>query len=151
MSSWRSGARTLRARRRQSAPRRSRSPGELGLSDPDVHPHLRRDHRRGMSISYAIWARSRERRPGAEHICVEDSQVNRHTVDRHRIGPLRGALGRRDRVLSPTLRAQVRLVEAGDSTSAGFKRLDARVTGFGIALGVIVFFILMMMVFKPHL
>lgn len=52
---------------------------------------------------------------------------------------------------SPTLRHQVKLVEAGDSTSAEFQRLNSRGTILGIALGVIVFFILIMMVFKPHL
>ena len=52
---------------------------------------------------------------------------------------------------SPTLRNQVKLVEAGDSTSAEFQRLNSRGTTLGIALGVIVFLILVMMVFKPHL
>lgn len=52
---------------------------------------------------------------------------------------------------SPTLRNQVKLVEAGDSTSAEFQRLNSRGTILGIALGVLVFFILIMMVFKPHL
>ena len=52
---------------------------------------------------------------------------------------------------SPTLRNQVRLVDAGDTTSAEFERLASRGQTFGIALGVIVFLILVMMVFKPHL
>lgn len=52
---------------------------------------------------------------------------------------------------SPTLRNQVKLVEAGDSTSAEFHHLSSRGTMLGIALGVIVFLILVMMVFKPHL
>jgi uncharacterized membrane protein len=52
---------------------------------------------------------------------------------------------------SPTLRNQVRLVDAGDTTSAEFERLASRGQMFGIALGVIVFLILVTMVFKPHL
>jgi len=52
---------------------------------------------------------------------------------------------------SPTLRNQVKLVEAGDSTSAEFHRLNSRGTMVGAALGVIVFLILVLMVFKPHL
>jgi uncharacterized membrane protein len=52
---------------------------------------------------------------------------------------------------SPTLRNQVKLVEAGDTTSAEFERLASRGQTFGIVLGVIVFLILVMMVFKPHL
>jgi uncharacterized membrane protein len=52
---------------------------------------------------------------------------------------------------SPTLRNQVKLVEAGDVTSAEFVRLNSRGTILGIALGVIVFLILVMMVFKPTL
>lgn len=52
---------------------------------------------------------------------------------------------------SPTLRNQVKLVEAGDSTSAEFHRLNSRGTMLGAATGVIVFLILVMMVFKPHL
>ena len=54
-------------------------------------------------------------------------------------------------VYSPTLRNQVKLVEAGDSTSAEFERLNSRGTILGIVLAVIVFVILVMMVFKPHL
>lgn len=52
---------------------------------------------------------------------------------------------------SPTLRNQVRLVEAGDTASAEFQRLGARGRTLGIALAVIVFLILVMMVFKPHI
>jgi uncharacterized membrane protein len=52
---------------------------------------------------------------------------------------------------SPTLHNQVKLVEAGDSISAEFQRLNSRGTILGIALGVIVFLILVMMVFKPTL
>lgn len=52
---------------------------------------------------------------------------------------------------SPTLRSQVKLVEAGDSTSAEFQRLGSRGRILGITLGVIVFLILVIMVFKPHL
>jgi uncharacterized membrane protein len=53
-------------------------------------------------------------------------------------------------VYSPTLRNQVKLVEAGDSTSAEFERLNSRGTILGIVLAVIVFVILVMMVFKPQ-
>jgi uncharacterized membrane protein len=52
---------------------------------------------------------------------------------------------------SPTLRDQIKLVEAGDTTSAAFERLASRNQTVGIAIGVIVLLILVMMVFKPHL
>jgi uncharacterized membrane protein len=52
---------------------------------------------------------------------------------------------------TPTLRDQVRLVEAGDTTSAAYTRLAQRGQVAGQALGVIVLVILAMMVFKPHL
>ncbi len=52
---------------------------------------------------------------------------------------------------TPTLRNQIKLVEAGDTTSAEFSRLGARGQILGQALGVIVLVILAMMVFKPHL
>jgi uncharacterized membrane protein len=54
-------------------------------------------------------------------------------------------------VYTPTLRNQVKLAEAGDVTSAEFKRLSSRGMVLGIALGVLAFLILVMMVFKPHL
>jgi len=52
---------------------------------------------------------------------------------------------------TPTLRNQIKLAEAGDTTSAEFTRLAARGQILGQALGVIVLVILAMMVFKPHL
>jgi uncharacterized membrane protein len=52
---------------------------------------------------------------------------------------------------TPTLREQVRLAEAGDTTSAGFSRLAARSQVLGQVLGVIVLVILALMVFKPSL
>ncbi|TMB47625.1 MAG: DUF2269 family protein [Chloroflexi bacterium] len=52
---------------------------------------------------------------------------------------------------TPTLRDQIKLVEAGDTTSAAFERLASRNQTFGIAIGVIVLLILVMMVFKPTL
>jgi hypothetical protein len=52
---------------------------------------------------------------------------------------------------TPTLRAQVKLAEAGDVTSAEFTHLAKRSQIVGQALGVIVLVILAMMVFKPHL
>jgi uncharacterized membrane protein len=52
---------------------------------------------------------------------------------------------------TPTLRKQVELAEAGDTTSAEFTRLAKRGQTFGQALGAIVVLILAMMVFKPTL
>ena len=52
---------------------------------------------------------------------------------------------------TPTLRNQIKLVEAGDTTSAEFNRLAQRGQILGQALGVIVLVILAMMVFKPSL
>jgi uncharacterized membrane protein len=52
---------------------------------------------------------------------------------------------------TPTLRNQIKLVEAGDTSSAEFDRLAQRGQILGQALGVIVLVILAMMVFKPSL
>jgi uncharacterized membrane protein len=52
-------------------------------------------------------------------------------------------------VYTPALREQVKLAEAGDTSSAAFTRLGARGQVAGQALGVIVLVILAMMVFKP--
>jgi uncharacterized membrane protein len=52
---------------------------------------------------------------------------------------------------TPTLRAQVKLAEAGDVNSVEFGRLGTRGTILGAVTGGIVFVILIMMVFKPHL
>jgi uncharacterized membrane protein len=52
---------------------------------------------------------------------------------------------------TPTLRKQIQLAEAGDTTSAEFTGLARRSQILGQALGVIVLVILAMMVFKPHL
>ena len=52
---------------------------------------------------------------------------------------------------TPALREQVKLTEAGDTTSAEFRRLAQRGQVAGQALGAIVLVILAMMVFKPHL
>ncbi|HET6312103.1 MAG TPA: DUF2269 family protein [Candidatus Nitrosotalea sp.] len=52
---------------------------------------------------------------------------------------------------TPTLREQVKLAEAGDTTSAEFTRLAKRGQTFGQVLGAIVVLILAMMVFKPNL
>ncbi|HLQ15413.1 MAG TPA: DUF2269 family protein [Candidatus Eisenbacteria bacterium] len=52
---------------------------------------------------------------------------------------------------TPTLRNQVKLAEAGDTTSPEFSRLAKRGQTLGQALGVIVVLILAMMVFKPTL
>jgi uncharacterized membrane protein len=51
---------------------------------------------------------------------------------------------------TPTLRNQIKLAEAGDTTSAEFIRLSKRGQILGQALGVIVLLILVTMVFKPH-
>jgi len=52
---------------------------------------------------------------------------------------------------TPTLRKQIALVEAGDTSSSEFNRLAQRGQILGQALGVIVLVILAMMVFKPTL
>jgi uncharacterized membrane protein len=52
---------------------------------------------------------------------------------------------------TPALRSQVKLAEAGDTSSAEFARLTARGTVLGATLGVIVLIIVAMMVFKPTL
>jgi uncharacterized membrane protein len=52
---------------------------------------------------------------------------------------------------TPALRNQVKLAEAGDTTSAEFTRLAKRGQIAGQALGAIVVLILAMMVFKPTL
>jgi uncharacterized membrane protein len=52
---------------------------------------------------------------------------------------------------TPALRNQIKLAEAGDTTSAEFMRLAQRSRVLGQALGVLVVLILAMMVFKPHL
>ena len=52
---------------------------------------------------------------------------------------------------TPTLRKQIKLAEAGDTTSAEFTGLARRSQVLGQALGVIVLVILAMMVFKPQL
>ena len=52
---------------------------------------------------------------------------------------------------TPTLRKQIALVEAGDTSSTEFNRLAQRGQILGQALGVIVLVILAMMVFKPTL
>ena len=52
---------------------------------------------------------------------------------------------------SPALREQVKLAEAGDTSSAEFMRLGNRGQVLGQVMGVIVLVILAMMVFKPTL
>jgi uncharacterized membrane protein len=52
---------------------------------------------------------------------------------------------------SPTLRDQVKLADAGDTTSSEFGRLGRRGQMLGQATGVVVLVILVLMVFKPHL
>jgi uncharacterized membrane protein len=52
---------------------------------------------------------------------------------------------------TPTLRNQIKLVEAGDTMSSEFTRLATRGQILGQTLAVIVLVILAMMVFKPHL
>jgi uncharacterized membrane protein len=54
-------------------------------------------------------------------------------------------------MFTPTLRNQVRLVEAGDTASSEFARLGRRSQILGQGMGVIVVVILVLMVFKPHL
>ena len=52
---------------------------------------------------------------------------------------------------TPTLRSQIKLAEAGDTTSGEFRGLARRGQLLGQTLGLIVLVILAMMVFKPHL
>ncbi len=52
---------------------------------------------------------------------------------------------------TPTLRSQIQLAEAGDTTSAEFSRLAKRGQIVGQVLAVIVLVILALMVFQPHL
>jgi uncharacterized membrane protein len=52
-------------------------------------------------------------------------------------------------VYTPALREQVKLAEAGDTSSAAFMRLGTRGQIAGQALGLIVLIILALMVFKP--
>lgn len=54
-------------------------------------------------------------------------------------------------VFTPLLRNQIRLADAGDTTSAEFTRLANRSRMLGPILGIIVVVILVMMVFKPTL
>jgi uncharacterized membrane protein len=52
---------------------------------------------------------------------------------------------------SPLLKNQIRLAEAGDTSSPEYSRLANLSRRFGPGLGVIVVVILALMVFKPHL
>ena len=52
---------------------------------------------------------------------------------------------------TPTLRRQIKALDAGGPNSPEYQRLEARGTGLGIALGVIVVIIVFMMVTKPAL
>jgi uncharacterized membrane protein len=52
---------------------------------------------------------------------------------------------------SPLLKNQIRLAEAGDTSSAESTRLMNLSRRFGPGLGIIIVVILVMMVFKPHL
>jgi uncharacterized membrane protein len=54
-------------------------------------------------------------------------------------------------VFTPLLREQIRLADAGQSTSPEFERLSRRSRTLGPLLGVLVILILAMMVFKPTL
>ncbi len=55
------------------------------------------------------------------------------------------------RVYSPLLRNQIRLVDAGDTSSPEFERLSRRSAMVGPVLGLLAVLILIMMVFKPTL
>ena len=54
-------------------------------------------------------------------------------------------------VFTPLLRNQIRMVDAGQTTSPEFARLSRRSAMLGPLLGMLVVLILVMMVFKPHL
>jgi uncharacterized membrane protein len=51
---------------------------------------------------------------------------------------------------TPTLRSQIKTLEAEGADSAAFKQLNARGTVIGIFLAVVVLIILFLMVFKPN-
>lgn len=53
-------------------------------------------------------------------------------------------------VFTPLVRNQIRLVEAGDTSSAAFMRLANRSRMLGPILGILVIAILALMVFKPN-
>ncbi len=55
------------------------------------------------------------------------------------------------RVYSPLLRNQIRLVDAGDTSSPEFERLSRRSAMLGPVLALLAVLILVMMVFKPTL
>ncbi|TME49035.1 MAG: DUF2269 family protein [Chloroflexi bacterium] len=55
------------------------------------------------------------------------------------------------RVYSPLLRNQIKLVDAGDTTSPEFERLSRRSAMVGPILGLLAVLILILMVFKPTL
>jgi len=55
------------------------------------------------------------------------------------------------RFYTPALRDQIKLVEAGDTSSAAFTQLGRRGQMLGQAMGLLVLAILVLMVFKPHL
>ncbi len=55
------------------------------------------------------------------------------------------------RVYSPLLRNQIKLVDAGDTTSPEFERLSRRSAILGPILGLLAVLILIIMVFKPTL
>ncbi len=55
------------------------------------------------------------------------------------------------RVYSPLLRNQIKLVDAGDTSSSEYVRLANRSRMLGPILGLLVILILVTMVFKPHL
>jgi uncharacterized membrane protein len=52
---------------------------------------------------------------------------------------------------SPLLKNQIRLAEAGDTSSPEYTRLANLGRRFGPGLGILVFVILVLMVFQPHL
>ncbi len=55
------------------------------------------------------------------------------------------------RVYTPLLKSQIRLVDAGDTSSPEFARLERRSRIVGPMIGLVVVLILVMMVFKPTL
>jgi uncharacterized membrane protein len=54
-------------------------------------------------------------------------------------------------VFTPLLRDQIRMVDAGQTSSPEFEKLSRRSTMLGPVLGVLVVLILVMMVFKPNI
>src|SRR5712664_2631770 len=112
----------------------------------------------GMNISYGVWIIRAQRDPSHTAFALKGIKF----IDDRIANPAYGVLLVTGLLFvalivvaatqyTPTLRNQVKLAEAGDTTSPEFSRLAKRGQTLGQALGVIVVLILAMMVFKPTL